>query len=148
MSTDTPADYRASLREQLAVAGPAALDMLNGSAALDVPTLVAAAQAAGLLDHVTVGEPALRTLRRQLVEAIRRSPLLEAALEQLDLSATAYKMTGLDLDDQQEVVALVARALEESWISMTSRRFCTSSSAWRDWCRSCPRPWPSGWRRR
>jgi hypothetical protein len=104
MSTDTPADYRASLREQLAVAGPAALDMLNGSAALDVPTLVAAAQAAGLLDHVTVGEPALRTLRRQLVEAIRRSPLLEAALEQLDLSATAYKMTGLDLDDQQEVL--------------------------------------------
>ena len=104
MSTNTPADYRASLREQLAVAGPAALDMLNGAAVLDVSTLMAAAQAAGLLDHVTVGEPALRTLRRQLVEAMRRSSLVEAALEQLDLSSTAYAMEGLELDDQQEIL--------------------------------------------
>jgi len=104
MSTNLPVDYRQSLQEQLAVAGPLALEILDGAADLDVSILMAAAQAAGLLDHDTVGDRALRTLRRELVDALARSPVTPQAIDALELSTAAYAFDGLSLDDQQELL--------------------------------------------
>ena len=120
MSTQQSADFRATLREQLAVAGPAALEMLAGAAPLDAAILIAAAQAAGLLDHVTVGEPALRSLRSELVDALARSSRVALALDQLELSTAAYTLDVDVLDDQQETLhqlvslAGLAEALPEA----------------------------------
>jgi len=104
MSKNTQNDYRQCLRQQLEIAGPAALEMLAGTAELDVSILIPAAQAAGLLDHDTVGEPTLRRLRRELVAALASSPVVERALDALDLSASAYTLEGCSLDDQQDLL--------------------------------------------
>ncbi len=111
MNTQDRADYQSTLREQLSQAAPAALEMLAGSAPLDPVILLAAAQAAGLLDRTTVGEPELRQLREALVEALRASDMLSQALGYLELGPGRYALEGSEPHEREETLhQLVALA--------------------------------------
>ncbi len=108
MNSTRPDDLRASLRGQLEASGPAALAMLSGQAPLEPETLRRALQAAGLLDDVTVGDPALRALRRTLVHRARGSELARRGLEGLDLDPAGY---ALDPESLGEPEAFLLRLL-------------------------------------
>ena len=71
----TATDYRASLQAQLDIAAEAVIEMLRGVREPDVVVLVAALEAASLLDDVTVG-PAHRAARAQVLDAARGSSVL------------------------------------------------------------------------
>lgn len=86
MNTDPVMAWREALRDDLRVAGPPAVQMLDGDLPLDPTALLAALQAAGLLDEATAGDPELARLRDHLVHAVRRRPeRVDEALRALDL---------------------------------------------------------------
>ncbi|MFH1468458.1 MAG: hypothetical protein ABIO70_28975 [Pseudomonadota bacterium] len=111
MTTKPPLDFCASLREQLALAGPPAVEMLTGRAPPDTLILLSAVQAAGLLDETTAGSPDLRRLRREILRAAESSAALEAAVAALDPEAQIHELPELPPDEQEDALhRLVALA--------------------------------------
>ena len=101
----TVSDYRASLRSQLADAAAAAVAMLRGERAPDAVALVAALEAASLLDEVTVG-PEQRVARAAVLAAAQGS----AALPWLTSTALDLRPAPMP-DDELERHAEVQRWL-------------------------------------
>lgn len=87
MTIEPVLEWRDALRDDLRLAGPAAIRMLSGTLAPDPLVLLPALQAAGLLDQETCGEPDLAALRSTLLgAAYREADRLAAVVEEVDLA--------------------------------------------------------------